>query len=389
MRWLELPLTPSRMAQRTRPAAAIVLLLVMAFASRAGADTLESDLQRKAATQAKKVQAASKLDAAKAEDGKLESAVKDLDVSVNAQSSNSQAAQQAADAAQVAVGTAEAKLSATEQRMAKLRSDAAALAIRAYTHPSGSTLFDIVHSTDLSEASRRETLLSQVANSDRSLLGTLRAAREDLQAQQSNLAKLRDQAKARRQAASDRLKDLKQALGEQSRLKGALDARIQEFTAEVDSLSQEEANIESVIRTRQASAARAGSGGGGGSPSRSGLIWPVSGPVTSGFGMRWGRMHTGIDIAAGYGTAIHAAKSGVVISAGWNGGYGNATIIDHGGGFSTLYGHQSKIVVSDGQSVSQGQVIGYEGCTGHCTGPHVHFETRVNGSPQNPLDYLR
>jgi murein DD-endopeptidase MepM/ murein hydrolase activator NlpD len=375
------------MAKRTLPAAAIVLVLVMALASLAGADSLEQDLQRKAAASAKKAQAAAKLDAAKAEDGQLENAVKDLDSSVNVQSSNAQAATEAASAADQAVGSAEAKLNATEQKMNKLQSDAAALAIRAYTHPSGSTLFDIVRSGDLGEASRRETLLAQVANSDRSVLGSLRATREDLQTQQSNLAKLRDQAKARRQAAQDHLNELKQTLSEQGRLKTALDSRIQEFTAEVDSLSQEESNIEATIRTRQASAAT--SGASTGSVSHSGLIWPVSGPITSGFGMRWGRMHTGIDIAAGYGTPIVAAKSGTVISAGWNGGYGNATIIDHGGGFSTLYGHQSKIIVSEGQSVNQGQVIGYEGCTGHCTGPHVHFETRVNGSPENPLNYLR
>jgi murein DD-endopeptidase MepM/ murein hydrolase activator NlpD len=98
-------------------------------------------------------------------------------------------------------------------------------------------------------------------------------------------------------------------------------------------------------------------------------------------------MHTGIDIAAPTGTPIKAAKSGTVISAGDAGGYGLATIIDHGGGFSTLYGHQSRIAVSGG-SVSQGQVIGYVGCTGHCTGSHLHFETRVNGSPQNPMNYL-
>lgn len=379
------------MAKSKLTAAAIVLLLVMALASPAGADALDSELQKKTDTHTKKVQAAAKLDAAKAEDGQLETAVRDLDASVNAQSSTAQSAEQAASAAQVAVGTAEARLADTEKRMGKLKADAAALAIRAYTHPSGDSLFDIVGSRDLAEASRRETLLSQVANADRSALGQLRAAREDQQAQQSNLARLRDQASARRQAAAKHLDELKQALTQQGRLKSVLDSRIQEFTAEVDALSHEEANIESLIKTRQqqAASARAAGGGGGGSPSKSGLIWPVSGPVTSGFGMRWGRMHTGIDIAAGYGAPIVAAKSGTVIGAGWNGGYGNAVIIDHGGGFSTLYGHQSRIAVSDGQQVSQGQVIGYEGCTGHCTGPHVHFETRVDGSPQNPMNYLK
>jgi murein DD-endopeptidase MepM/ murein hydrolase activator NlpD len=124
------------------------------------------------------------------------------------------------------------------------------------------------------------------------------------------------------------------------------------------------------------------------SPSASGFIWPVSGPVVSPFGMRWGRMHTGIDIAVGYGTPIHVAASGRVIYAGWMDGYGNLVFVDHGGGISTGYAHQSSIAVSNGETVSQGQVLGYVGCTGHCFGPHLHFEVRVNGSPVDPLGYL-
>ena len=123
-------------------------------------------------------------------------------------------------------------------------------------------------------------------------------------------------------------------------------------------------------------------------PSASGLVWPVSGPVTSPFGMRWGRMHEGIDIGAPSGTAIHAAASGLVIYAGWMGGYGNLMIVDHGGGLATAYGHQSGFAVGSGTQVAQGQVIGFVGCTGHCFGPHLHFEVRVNGSPVDPLGYL-
>jgi murein DD-endopeptidase MepM/ murein hydrolase activator NlpD len=123
-------------------------------------------------------------------------------------------------------------------------------------------------------------------------------------------------------------------------------------------------------------------------PSAAGLIWPVSGPVVSPFGMRWGRMHEGIDIAVGYGTPIHAAASGRVVYSGWMSGYGNLVAIDHGNGLSTAYGHQSRIAVSNGQTVSQGQVIGYVGCTGHCFGPHLHFEVRISGSPVDPMGYL-
>jgi murein DD-endopeptidase MepM/ murein hydrolase activator NlpD len=118
------------------------------------------------------------------------------------------------------------------------------------------------------------------------------------------------------------------------------------------------------------------------------FIWPVNGPVVSGFGMRWGRLHAGVDIAVPTGTPIRAAGSGTVAIAGWMGGYGNYTCINHGGGISTCYGHQSSIGVGVGQSVKQGQVIGAVGCTGHCFGPHVHFEVRINGQPVDPMGYL-
>ena len=112
---------------------------------------------------------------------------------------------------------------------------------------------------------------------------------------------------------------------------------------------------------------------------RGGFIWPVHGVVTSGFGWRWGRMHEGIDIAVGTGTPVVAAASGTVIVAGWLGGYGNLVVVDHGGGIATAYGHNTSVAVGVGQYVAQGQVIAYSGTTGHSTGPHVHFEVRVNG----------
>ena len=123
---------------------------------------------------------------------------------------------------------------------------------------------------------------------------------------------------------------------------------------------------------------------------RGGMIWPVNGPVVSPFGMRWGRLHAGIDIAVPAGTPIRAAKSGsiaLIQSDAATGGYGNYTCIDHGGGLSTCYAHQSSFAITSG-SVSQGDVIGYVGCTGHCFGDHLHFEVRVNGAPVDPMGYL-
>jgi len=150
------------------------------------------------------------------------------------------------------------------------------------------------------------------------------------------------------------------------------------------------ADIAALQAGSAAIAARIRSGGSHSSatPSAAGLIWPVQGVLTSPYGMRWGRMHEGIDIGASTGTPIYAAAGGTVIYAGWEGGYGNLTVIDHGNGLATAYGHQSQIAVSNGQTVSRGQTIGYVGSTGHSTGPHLHFEVRVNGAPVNPLSYL-
>lgn len=124
------------------------------------------------------------------------------------------------------------------------------------------------------------------------------------------------------------------------------------------------------------------------------MIWPVGGEITSPFGWRthpiFGSQifHSGIDIGAEYGTPIVAAQNGVVIESGWIGGYGNTVMIDHGGGVVSLYGHNQSLAVDVGQTVTQGQVISYCGSTGNSTGPHCHFEVRLNGEPVSPYNYL-
>jgi murein DD-endopeptidase MepM/ murein hydrolase activator NlpD len=119
------------------------------------------------------------------------------------------------------------------------------------------------------------------------------------------------------------------------------------------------------------------------------FLRPVNAPITSPFGMRWGRMHTGIDFGAPAGAPIRAAGVGTVISAGWNsGGYGNLVVIQHRLGYETWYAHQSRVAVHAGQRVNGGTLIGYVGSTGHATGPHLHFEVRIDGTPVNPVPYL-
>src|SRR4030042_3403091 len=125
------------------------------------------------------------------------------------------------------------------------------------------------------------------------------------------------------------------------------------------------------------------------------FAWPVAGRLISGYGNRYhpilgyNRFHAGLDLAAGYGTLVKAADGGQVIQAGYFGGYGYSIMIYHGGGFATWYAHLSSITVAMGQMVQRGQVIGLGGSTGLATGPHLHFEVRINGGPQNPLAYLQ
>lgn len=156
---------------------------------------------------------------------------------------------------------------------------------------------------------------------------------------------------------------------------------------EIMAASQEVANM--IRRSQMSSAGYSGAPAGAG-----GMIWPISGPITSEFGWRThpifgtARFHSGLDIGGDYGMPIYAAAGGTVIYAGWISGYGNAVIIDHGGGVTTLYGHNDSLNVSEGENVAQGQVIAMCGSTGNSTGPHCHFEVRENGEPVSPYGYL-
>lgn len=164
----------------------------------------------------------------------------------------------------------------------------------------------------------------------------------------------------------------------------AVDADIAEFSDELDGLEAEQAKVERLIEEEASK--------GGDAPGV--LVRPVPGAITSAFGMRvhpilgYSRMHTGVDMRAGYGQEIKAGGTGRVILAGAYGGYGNTVILDHGGGMTTLYAHQSQLSVGYGDQVDAGQIIGYVGTSGLSTGAHLHFEVRILGSPVNPADYI-
>jgi murein DD-endopeptidase MepM/ murein hydrolase activator NlpD len=205
----------------------------------------------------------------------------------------------------------------------------------------------------------------------------VRAARNEIAAKRAELARTRSELESREG-------DLATARQQDQQAMAQVQDTQQELEGEIGDL---EGQIQAQLQAAQSSVPAQPAGPIQGESS-SGFIWPVNGPVVSPFGMRWGVLHAGIDIAVPAGTPIRAAASGTVVLAAYTDGYGNYTCIDHGGGISTCYAHQSSYAVSSGQSVGQGQVIGSVGCTGHCFGDHLHFEVRVNGSPVDPMGYL-
>lgn len=266
----------------------------------------------------------------------------------------------------------------------------------------------LLESESVSGAIDTVTALERVVDGDRDLVGSVRDYRNDVKRTRDRIAAVRAEVAAAEQKAAEAAEQARAATDELERKRVAVDKLLdarkslltnvrgdrQQVEAEAKNLQQRSAALGAkIVAAQQAASAPAAPGAPTGSvvtgpASASGFIFPVGGPITSGFGPRWGRMHEGIDISAGTGTPIAAAAAGTVIIAGWQGGYGNLTVIDHGGGISTAYGHQSAISVSVGQSVGQGQAIGAVGSTGHSTGPHLHFEVRVNGGAVNPLGYL-
>jgi murein DD-endopeptidase MepM/ murein hydrolase activator NlpD len=240
--------------------------------------------------------------------------------------------------------------------------------------------------------------LGTVANQDKSIAGQVSNAKHQVTVQRERTktvrrgvqqetqvinARVQQQAILRGELLASRSK-LASTRSSKSRALVVTRKQVQDEIAESKSLEAASATLAARLRSSSGTSASAPPPAGGNGT----FQWPLSGPITSPFGMRWGTLHPGIDIGVPTGTPIHAAGSGTVVWCGWMSGYGNLVMIDHHNGLATLYGHQSQIAASCGEQVSTGTVIGYVGCTGFCTGPHLHFEVRVNGSPVDPLGYL-
>lgn len=279
-------------------------------------------------------------------------------------------------------------LAETEKELAEKNAQLRGRIRNVYMHGQISYIDVLFGAKDFSDFLTRMDLFKRVIGSDYELVKRVREAKRIVETTRAELEQQRAyEARLAREAEEKHLELL-----EKRQDKNALLTKV-ETDREVSLQAYEEllaasAEVERLIRASRYRYQYPSSGGSGS------MIWPLFGEITSPFGWRehpiYGdaRFHSGMDIGGEYGDPIVAAAAGIVSYSGWISGYGYAVIIDHGGGISTLYGHNEALAVGEGQTVAQGQVIAYCGSTGNSTGPHCHFEVRENGEPVEPLGYL-
>jgi murein DD-endopeptidase MepM/ murein hydrolase activator NlpD len=277
------------------------------------------------------------------------------------------------------IRTAEGKITVLEARVAASRVLINSRARNLYMQGPVQRYLTLLESSSAVDFARRTVLMGVAADSDTKAIVDAGRLVGDLEDQKSDLQSLRARLDPERKRLEDRRQLVASARDDRAAALAELQSEIQEDLAHMKDLERESRELESAIKGSLSRST--------GAVSTMGFAWPVGGRITSPFGRRGGGFHPGMDIGAPTGTPIKVAKNGMVAPISCGSGYGICTIVDHGGGVSTLYAHQSRKLVTSGP-VQAGQVIGYVGCTGYCTGPHLHFEVRVDGAPRNPRGFL-
>lgn len=290
---------------------------------------------------------------------------------------------------------ARAAVDEAAQAYGEVRRRAAQRAASLYKRGAGGRLLAVVAgATDMRELADRSRAVHSTLRADRLSLEETTAARARVEMLESRLAAEERELGQALEAERRVLARRRGRRVQRARALGRTDDRLDRLVDDASELEDRVARLEQEIRrTAGVEAVAASRSAVRGSEElrrsyRQGWAWPADGRVTSGYGWRWGRPHRGVDIAAPPGTPILAARDGRVVHAGPLGGYGNAVRIDHGMGVTTVYGHMSRVLTAEGDVVVGGLQIGEMGCTGRCTGPHLHFEIRGDGVAHDPEDYL-
>lgn len=283
-------------------------------------------------------------------------------------------------------------LARLKQRLAYAKKVLAARIVAVYKAGEPDILTVALQSEGFAQMVERTVYLREVAKQDQRIISTVTRLKGETKRQTVRLAALESEATQLVTQVRERRDQVAGAKSLLAGRRGDLAAAVSNRKGTLATVAKSRRGDEEDLAAQQRSSSTVqGYLNGSPGPIKHGtgrFIYPVNGTFTSPFGMRWGRLHAGVDLAASSGTPIRAADGGTVRYAGWMDGYGNYTCIQHSSSISTCYGHQSSIGVSVGQSVTQGQVIGAVGNTGHSTGPHLHFEVRINGTPVDPMGYL-
>jgi murein DD-endopeptidase MepM/ murein hydrolase activator NlpD len=291
------------------------------------------------------------------------------------------------------IRTAQAQISELQTRFDRAAAASNQRARKLYKSGPAQSVAILFSVESIGDLTRAQLWMEKAAEVDSKTIVDASRLKKDLVDRQNQLGEIKASLDAQKIALQKR-KDLAAAsMQDRSKALEGAEAEIAQAKKHVEALEGDSRRLTDVLK-RTASKPRTTTSGGGpdvsgeqGAVSKSGFVRPVTGRLTSPFGRRWGRSHSGVDLDGNTGDPIRATKAGTILGVSCGGGYGICTLIDHGGGVVSLYAHMSQKVVAAGR-VDAGQLIGKIGCSGSCTGSHIHFEIRVNGTPQNPLSYF-
>ncbi len=428
------------MLRSSRSFVAVVVMALVATVVAGGAQAQTDEIEQLRAERDQvregRARAAADLDPLFAANDEIEEALATLNDDLAGRQAALATTRSQLDKARADVVTSQERIVAAQAEIAALRVELQEQALTVYMRPGSDNGEEALESENINDGERRRALLRAVSRNRNDIIDAMRGAEAELEIAAARAEQAQANIETRQATEARQLGEVEQAISRQQGLQDLLTNRIAEFQAEVDGhaaeedeitalmtgliadenrrleaireaarieeerqrVAEEEARIEAA-RLADIAAGRTSDAPAGVDRAEaalnsaptvavSQLLIPTSGPVTSEFGPRWGRLHKGIDISANTGSPVLAAASGVVITASSQGNFGNLVLIDHGGGLVTAYAHLNSFNVSQGQSVSVGNTVGTVGCTGSCTGPHLHFETRVNGVAYDPRSYF-
>lgn len=376
-----LPLMPSKRPPTRFFASALTVLVLtvfLALPSQAAGEAEKLEQTKQQIAEIKK-----KLAAAKGEAAAIETEVEKLDKQISDLNRQIESGEADISSLESDIRTAQAQIDDLSEQYQKAANASNERARRIYVEGPAEAVAMLFSATSIPEWNRLQFWLEKSSQADSQIMVNAARLKRDLQVRQEELNTIRTDLDEQRNWLQQRKKLADSARRERQAALSTVEGEIAVAQRHIEGLEADSARLEAALRASTA----ASSSDDDTEISSGGWVRPVNGRVTSGFGRRWGRAHTGVDLDGSTGDPIRAAKDGTVLGVNCGGGYGRCTIIDHGGGVTTLYAHMSRKSVSGG-SVKAGQVIGSVGCTGSCTGSHLHFEVRINGTPRNPMNYI-